>query len=327
MKYSIQIVFCFSIVLSSTALADPVSCYEYTEISTKRKFEECSFNNMNGFDQMSSYIPERYKGKAINRSTACGPTALASIYRHMYWNRDYYQPKKDSFFSQVVDKDVEQVLIPELYQKMETRYNYGTLPSMFYNKGLTGQYFDSNLTEYYSFFESSVFNTGTSKYFEWVKKRNPMAVVLGYITPMCGSALGVTKCSLIIPDTLHYEAVAGAKKTMKDNGFFGTFSSYQINLWDGNNTWQPETTDLVQVTEGCKRSSIYDVCTKPGVFFSWKKGFYFCDQWQKKEICELSYLFPIGMSKGMRFTSDNTNVENTKALWTFVLGYFGLNKK
>jgi hypothetical protein len=64
-----------------------------------------------------------------------------------------------------------------------------------------------------------------------------------------------------------------------------------------------------------------------GFSLSFKKGISFCRKWESKVMCELSYIFPIGMSKGMRFTSDDTNLQNTKAQWTFMLGYFGLNKK
>ena len=323
MKYLMTFLTLLS-VFSFNTMADPVDCQKYDDSNWlyKKTIETCSFKYMYGNYQMSTYIPLRYKNQQLNRSSACGPTAIASIYKHIYYNKDYYKPKENSFFSQVADKDVEQILIPELYFKMKTRYNYGTMPVMIYTEGLSAKYFDDSFTEFYSFFESGVFNTNTDKYFEWVKRRNPMAVVVGYIKPSCVYVLGFTKCSLMVPETLHYEAIAGATQTKRIK-----LATHYINLWDGNNTWQPETTDLVQVNDSCKRFRNYSVCTDVGFSFSFKSGPSLCQKWESKVTCELSYIFPIGMSKGMRFTSDDTNLQNTKAQWTFMLGYFGLNKK
>jgi hypothetical protein len=314
-------------LLSLNLHADPVRCDEYVESNFlyKKTTEECSFKYMYGNNQMSTSIPTRYNNKPLNRGTACGPTAIATIYRHIFFNKDYYKPKENSFFSQIADKDIYSVIIPELYFKMKTRYNYGTLPLHIYSEGLSAKYFDDSFTEFYSFFESNVFNFPSERYYDRVKRRNPMAILVGYIQPSCVNVLGITKCSLMVPETLHYEALAGATKKKS------LFNKYSIQLWDGNDTWSPESTDLVQVQEGCKRSATYSYCSETtfNLSFSLKKGFDYklCKTWSSRQICELDYIFPVGINKAMRFTSDDTNVENTNAKWTLMLGYFGLTKK
>ena len=305
------------------AKADPVRCNEYKSFLNKNIITEyCSFTGMEGYNQLD--IPSSYKGRPVNPETACGPTAIASIYKHINNNKDYYNPKPNTFFTDVVGKDVQSELIPELFLKMDTKLNYGTIPYWVYTQGLAAKYFDNSFTEFYSFYESSVFNDGTDKYYEKVKRRNPMAVLLGYFTPACADILGTKQCSLIAPDTLHYEAVSGATKRLDTTN---NTTSYAIQLWQGNGHNSGETTALTQVSGGCKREKTISICTSYALNWSWKSWSFTssCKSQASTVVCGLRYILPV--SKGMRFTTDDTNIENTNAQWTFMLGYFGLNKK
>lgn len=193
----------------------------------------------------------------------------------------------------------------------------------------SGDTFDDSFTEYYSFLESGVYNAGVNQYFDWVKKINPMAVVLAYVTPKCETVFDVTKCFLIKPDTLHYEAVAGASNVSQRISipFINkSITNYKIDFWDGNNVYNPESTGLTQVQGGCMRQATYSVCTKFKIAFSTNPNDY-CGLWESRVMCELNYTFPAGISKAMRFTTDNLDVDNKNVPWTFVLGYFGLNKR
>jgi hypothetical protein len=287
----------------------PLECERTSDTWITDKIE-CKFSQMPVLYQKSWWIPENYKGKKITKDTACGPTAVASIYRVIDANSDFYQPKPGTFFSSVAKKDVYSELIPELFIKTKTSDRYGTTPNNIYDLALSSSYFNFNGHYFSHFLTSEIVSEGAKSYYQSVATKNSlMAVLLGYYQPKCANVLLTKKCILVVPDSLHYEALYGVSGNLfKPAKSLGMVFNSELILSDGNQNL--ERTSLKEVTSGCKSYSTYEYCSE----IKW-----FRCVWKKMQICDLEYTLPFLLSRSQRFTSDNDG-----SLWTIVHGKVGL---
>jgi hypothetical protein len=274
-----------SVIATGSALAQVV-CEDIT--NWRGKGQNCRFPQMISYNQQSASLPASYSGKDIVKNTACGPTAVASLYSVINANPYHYYPESDTLPAILKDKDAYKTVIPHVYVSIGTNSKIGTLPFNMYSYALPGRHLNSGKS-FYSFLSSRVMNSTAESYFTWVKDNKMlMSLLVGFYEKKCLSVLGITKCFYVIPSTLHYQALSGA------NSFPLLFfrTGYNLKYYNGDG-YGSYSTSLAKEEAGCKSRGWFNICTN-------------------------SLTLPFLASHAMYYTDSNESKR------TFLHGFFGL---